>query len=148
MNHAVKALREAEAFPGPSLVIAYSPCIAHGYDLAHGVEHQKMLVDSGIWPLYRYDPRRAAEGLPPLKLDSKKPRGKVRDILPLETRFRMVEKQDPARYRKFLEASQKQADRRYAIYQQLAEVSVPKPVIPTESGEPPRQGAPDGGASN
>ncbi|MCP4205230.1 MAG: pyruvate:ferredoxin (flavodoxin) oxidoreductase [bacterium] len=126
MNHAVKALREAEAYPGPSLVIAYSPCIAHGYDLAHGVEHQKMLVDTGIWPLYRYDPRRATEGLPPLKLDSRAPRRQVRDILPLETRFRMVEKLDPARYREFLAESQRQAERRYAIYQQLAEVSVPQ----------------------
>jgi pyruvate-ferredoxin/flavodoxin oxidoreductase len=131
MNHAVKALREAEEFPGPSLVIAYSPCIAHGYDLAQGVEHQKMLVDSGIWPLYRYDPRRSAEGLPPLKLDSRAPRRKVRDVLPLETRFRMVEKLDPTRYKNFLAESQRLADRRYAIYQQLAQVSVPK-----SDGEP------------
>ncbi|MFQ5527024.1 MAG: pyruvate:ferredoxin (flavodoxin) oxidoreductase [Thermoanaerobaculia bacterium] len=126
MNHAVKAIAEAESYRGPSLVIAYSPCIAHGYDLAHGVEHQKLLVESGIWPLYRFDPRRTLEGLPPLKLDSKKPRKKVRDILPLETRFRMVEKLDPPRYKRFLAESQKRAERRFSIYQQLAGVTVPE----------------------
>ena len=99
-----------------------------------------MLVDSGIWPLYRYDPLRSAEGLPPLKLDSRKPHRKIRDILPLETRFRMVEKQDPARYKAFLAESQKQADRRYAIYQQLAAVSVPQPPEAQEPASGARAG--------
>ena len=56
----VNAFREAEAYPGPSLIIAYSHCIAHGYDMAHGLEQQKLAVDSGVWPLYRFDPRRLA----------------------------------------------------------------------------------------
>ena len=125
MNHAVKAMREAEAYPGPSLVIAYSPCIAHGYDLAQGVEHQKILVESGLWPLYRFDPRRPAEGQPPLQLDSRKPKRQVKELLPLETRFRMVEKQDPARYKEFLQQSQQQAERKYAVYEQLAGITIP-----------------------
>ncbi len=125
MNHAVKAMREAEAYPGPSLVIAYSPCIAHGYDLAQGVEHQKLLVETGLWPLYRFDPRRPAEGQPPLQLDSRKPKRKVKELLPLETRFRMVEKQDPARYKEFLQQSQQQAERKYAVYEQLAGITIP-----------------------
>jgi pyruvate-ferredoxin/flavodoxin oxidoreductase len=125
MNHAVKAMREAEEYPGPSLIIAYSPCIAHGYDLRQGVEHQKILVETGLWPLYRFDPRRSSEGEPPLQLDSRKPRRKVRDLLPLETRFRMVEKQSPERYRKFLDESQKSAERKYAVYEQLAGITIP-----------------------
>ncbi len=137
MNHAVKVLAEAESYQGPSLVIAYSPCIAHGYDLAQGVEHQKLLVESGIWPLYRFDPRRTVQGLPPLKFDSKTPKRKVSEVLPLETRFRMVEKLDPARYKRFLAESQKHAERRYAIYQQLASVTVPA----GEGLEPPAEGS-------
>ena len=124
MNHAVKAMREAEAYPGSSLVIAYSPCIAHGYDLAQGVEHQKLLVETGLWPLYRFDPQRGANGEPPLQLDSRKPRRNVNELLPLETRFRMIEKMDPARYKEFLAASQLQAERKYSVYQQLAGITV------------------------
>ena len=70
----VKAFLEAEAYDGPSLIIAYSHCIAHGYDMAHGAEQQKLAVDSGVWPLYRFDPRRIAKGEPPLQLDSVRPR--------------------------------------------------------------------------
>src|SRR4030095_7226255 len=88
--HAVKVLQEAEAFPGPSLVIAYAHCIAHGYDMADGVDHQKMAVDSGYWPLYRYDPRRADQGLPPLQLDSGPPKSDLRDYMESETRFRVI----------------------------------------------------------
>ena len=125
MNHTVKAMLEAEAYPGPSLIIAYSPCIAHGYDLRQGVDHQKLMVETGLWPLYRFDPRRPAEGRPPLQLDSRKPRRKVSELLPLETRFRMVEKQDPARYKAFLERSQQEAESRFAVYEQLAGITIP-----------------------
>ncbi len=70
----VKAFLEAEAYPGPSLIIAYSHCIAHGYDMAFGTEQQKLAVDSGVWPLYRFDPRRIEAGQPPLQLDSRRRR--------------------------------------------------------------------------
>jgi pyruvate-ferredoxin/flavodoxin oxidoreductase len=125
MNHAVRALREAESHDGPSIVIAYSPCIAHGYDLAQGAEHQKLLVETGLLPLYRFDPRRPREDKPPLQLDSKAPRRKVSELLPLETRFRMVEKIHPERYKEFLAESQRQAERRFAVYQQLAGLTIP-----------------------
>ncbi|HEX7785826.1 MAG TPA: pyruvate:ferredoxin (flavodoxin) oxidoreductase, partial [Methylomirabilota bacterium] len=122
----VQTLLEAEAYPGPSLIIAYSHCIAHGYDLVHGADQQKLAVDSGIWPLYRFDPRRVASGLPPLQLDSGPPKASARDYMRNETRFRMVEKQNPDRFKRFLDAASRQAAQRYAVYQQLAGVTVPR----------------------
>ncbi len=140
MNQTVEALAEAEAYPGPSLVIAYSPCIAHGYDLAHNVEQQKRLVASGLWPLYRFDPRRAAEGEPPLKLDSPAPRGKVKDFMQNEARFRMVEKIDRVRFRRLAAMAQEAAEQKYSIYRQLAGLTVPQPSVASSSdastGEP------------
>ena len=100
----VQALLEAEAYPGPSLIIAYSHCIAHGYDMAYGVEQQKLAVDSGVWPLYRFDPRRVAAGEPPLHLDSGRRKARVADYMRNEARFRMVERTDPARFKGFLQA--------------------------------------------
>jgi pyruvate-ferredoxin/flavodoxin oxidoreductase len=125
INQTVQTLLEAEAYPGPSLVIAYSHCIAHGYDLVHGAEQQKLAVDSGVWPLYRFDPRRVAEGLPPLQLDSGAPKASARDYMRNEARFRMIEKQDPERFKHFLDAASRQAAQRYSIYQQLAGLHVP-----------------------
>lgn len=122
-NQTVRALAEAEAFPGPSLVIAYSPCIAHGYDLSHGVEQQKKAVSSWVWPLYRFDPRRTDEGEPPLQLDCKAPSTDVGDYMQAETRFRMVEKIDRMRYRRFLRQAQHEADRRWNVYRQLAGIT-------------------------
>jgi pyruvate-ferredoxin/flavodoxin oxidoreductase len=126
INQTVQTLLEAEAYPGPSLVIAYSHCIAHGYDLVHGADQQKLAVDSGIWPLYRFDPRRVAAGQPPLQLDSGPPKASARDYMRNETRFRMVEKQDPERFKRFLDTASRQAAQRYAVYQQLAGVTVPR----------------------
>jgi pyruvate-ferredoxin/flavodoxin oxidoreductase len=121
----VRAFQEADAYPGPSLIIAYSHCIAHGYDLAFGVDQQKRAVDSGIWPLYRFDPRRIDEGLPPLQLDSGKPKIAARDYMKHEARFRMVERIDPERFQHLLDAAQRSSDRRVAIYRQLAGMTVP-----------------------
>jgi len=126
INQTVQTLLEAEAYPGPSLVIAYSHCIAHGYDLVHGVDQQKLAVESGIWPLYRFDPRRVSEGLPPLHLDSGPPKASAREYMRNETRFRMVEKQDPERFKHFLDSASRQAAQRYAVYQQLAGLTVPR----------------------
>ncbi|MFQ5351133.1 MAG: thiamine pyrophosphate-dependent enzyme, partial [Thermoanaerobaculia bacterium] len=125
INQTVQVFREAEAYPGPSLIIAYSPCIAHGYDLSQNNVQQQRLVESGLWPLYRFDPRRTAEGKPPLVLDSRPPKRPVRDFLVEETRFRMVERTDPERYRRLLAASQQQAERNFALYQKLAGIAVP-----------------------
>ena len=121
----MQAFLEAESFPGPSLLIAYSPCIAHGYELSQGVSQQGLIVDSGIWPLYRFDPRRVAKGLPPLQLDSGAPKVPVGRFMENETRFRMVEKLDPERYKFLAAQAQRLANRRVAVYQQLAGVTVP-----------------------
>jgi len=135
MNQTVQALREAEAYPGPSLVVAYSPCIAHGYDLSTQVEQQKRLVKSGGWALYRYDPRRVLEGEPPLQMDSRRPTGKVNDYMKLEARFRMVEKMDPVRYKGLLELAQDNAEKRWAVYEHLAGLTLPQYETPEELEE-------------
>jgi pyruvate-ferredoxin/flavodoxin oxidoreductase len=121
----VKAFLEAEAYPGPSLIIAYSPCIAHGYDLAEGVGHQKQAVETGYWPLYRFDPRRRAQGQNPLQLDSKAPAGDLAAYLRTEGRFRTVERQDPVRFRTLLAAARRDVQHRYAFYAYLAGENVP-----------------------
>jgi pyruvate-ferredoxin/flavodoxin oxidoreductase len=135
MSQTVQAFLEAEAYPGPSLIIAYSHCIVHGYDMADGAAQQKLAVDSGVWPLFRFDPRRLAAGDPPLHLDYGPPRARVADYMRNEARFRAVERTDPARYRQFLKASQAAADERYAIYRQLAGITVPR-VETTVDDEP------------
>jgi pyruvate-ferredoxin/flavodoxin oxidoreductase len=124
MAQAVQAFQEAEAYPGPSLIIAYSHCIAHGYDMAFGAEQQKLAVDSGVWPLYRFDPRRFGRGEAPLKLDYGAPKVPVADYVASEGRFRVVEKMDPERFRRLLAQSQREARQRFAVYQQLAGVHV------------------------
>jgi pyruvate-ferredoxin/flavodoxin oxidoreductase len=124
----VRAMMEADAYPGPSLLIAYSHCIAHGYDMAFGADQQKRAVDSGVWPVYRFDPRRIDLGEPPLVVDM--PGGKipVQDYMRNEARFRMVERMDPERFREFARRSQLAAERRIATYQHLATLRLPKPL--------------------
>jgi pyruvate-ferredoxin/flavodoxin oxidoreductase len=124
----VQALQEAESYPGPSLIIAYSHCIAHGYDMAFGADQQKRAVDSGVWPLYRFDPRRVAQGLPPLQLDAGPARIAAREYMQHEARFRMVERVDPERYKQLLAAAQRTTDQRLAIYKQLAGLTIPLEV--------------------
>jgi pyruvate-ferredoxin/flavodoxin oxidoreductase len=125
MLQTVQAFREAEAYHGPSLIIAYSHCIAHGYDMAQGAAQQKLAVESGVWPLYRFDPNRIPKGEPPLNLDYGPPKAKVADYMRNEARFRMIERADPARFKQFLEDAQAAADRRYLVYQQLSGMKVP-----------------------
>jgi pyruvate-ferredoxin/flavodoxin oxidoreductase len=117
----VKAIQEAEAHPGPSLVIAYSHCIAHGYDMAQGCEQQKLIVDSGLWPLYRFDPRRLEQGLSPLQLDSGAPKSLPEKFMMNESRFRMVEAGDPARWKRLAAAAGSDATRRLGFYKHLSE---------------------------
>ena len=125
MLQTTQAFLEAESYPGPSLIIAYSPCIAHGYDLAQGAAQQKLAVDSGVWPLYRFDPRRLVKGEPPLNLDYGPPKAKVGDYMRNESRFRVIERSDPVRFKKFIDDSQDAAERRYAVYKQLAGITSP-----------------------
>ncbi|MCA8972512.1 MAG: pyruvate:ferredoxin (flavodoxin) oxidoreductase, partial [Planctomycetes bacterium] len=133
-NQTVKAFVEAESYPGPSLILAYSPCIAHGYDLRFGVEQTKLAVETGYWPLFRYDPRRAATGAPGLELDSREPKKELAAFMNNETRFRMVERMDPERYQRLQKQAQVEADRRFSLYQQLAEIKIPVGQS-TEGGE-------------
>ena len=98
-SHTVHAFLEAESFDGPALIIAYSHCIAHGYDLRFGTEQQKLAVNSGVWPLYRFDPRRLHRGEAPLVIDAPAGRNTVEEYRRNEARFAMVEKIDPARFR-------------------------------------------------
>src|SRR5688572_30711489 len=86
----LEAFREAEAFDGPALIIAYSHCIAHGYDLAHGMEQQKLAVQSGYWPLIRYNPARREQGLNPLVIDSRAPTIPLQKYIYNETRYTML----------------------------------------------------------
>jgi pyruvate-ferredoxin/flavodoxin oxidoreductase len=122
----VKALQEAESYPGTSLIIAYSHCIAHGYDMAKGPEQQKHAVESGIWPLYRYDPRRIDQGEPALQLDSGPPKFPVGDYMREEARFRITENLDPERYKKLVKQAQLGAQQHYAVLEQLSKLVLPK----------------------
>jgi pyruvate-ferredoxin/flavodoxin oxidoreductase len=121
----VRAFVEAESFHGPSLILAYSPCIAHGYDLAYGAEQQKLVVASGAWPLYRFDPRRRAAGESPLQLDSPPPRLDLAAFARNEARFRMVEQEDPERFHRLLARAQQDLADRYALYERLARLGAP-----------------------
>ena len=125
-NHTVQAFQEADSYPGPSIIIAYSHCIAHGYDLAFGIDQQKLAVDSGIWPLYRYDPRRVQAGEPPLLLDSEGGKVSVADYMRNETRFRMVEKIDPERFKRLAVGAAHASARRVAVYDHMAKLRVPQ----------------------
>ena len=114
------ALREAEAFDGPALVIAYSHCIAHGYNLARGLDQQKLAVDTGYWPLFRYDPRRADRGESPLLLDSPAPKATLDKFTAGETRFGMLHSIAPRHAEELATQSQALLKTRYALYQHLA----------------------------
>ncbi|MGB0413194.1 MAG: pyruvate:ferredoxin (flavodoxin) oxidoreductase [Coraliomargarita sp.] len=116
----VNAFYEAMRHPGPSLIIAYSHCIAHGYNLASGFEQQKLAVSTGAWPLYRYDPSRAEDGDNPLKLDSKAPKEPLYTYTDNEARFRMLKLKDPERAKELKQVAQDFVDKRYALYERLA----------------------------
>ena len=119
-EHTIRAFLEAESYPGPSLILAYSHCIAHGIDMAKGMAHQKLAVDTGRWLLYRYDPRRTERGENPLQLDSPAPRRKLEEGMAAENRFRMLRYSQPERARELGRAAQAQLDRRWAAYRALA----------------------------
>jgi len=122
MNQTLKAIREAESYDGPSVVIAYSHCAMHGIDMMKGMDQQKLLVESGIWPLYRYDPRLVAEGKNPFQLDSKEPQlDKVTQFMANEIRFRTLRAADATRA-DMLEAKEKAlVERKWKEYRYLAD---------------------------
>ncbi|MFN9620104.1 MAG: pyruvate:ferredoxin (flavodoxin) oxidoreductase [Synechococcaceae cyanobacterium] len=128
-EHTIRAFLEAESYPGPSLILAYSHCIAHGIDMARGMEHQKLAVESGRWLLYRHDPRRAARGENPLQLDSRSPRRSLQEAMEAENRFRMLRYQQPERAQALARAAAAERDRRLAIYQALATPPASGPAV-------------------
>jgi pyruvate-ferredoxin/flavodoxin oxidoreductase len=109
----VRAILEAEAYNGPSIVIAYSHCIAHGFDLAKGMDQQKLAVDSAAWPLYRYNPDNLAAGKPALTLDSKAPKVPLRDYVYNETRYSMLVRADEGRAEALLKLAQDDVNERW-----------------------------------
>jgi len=118
------AFQEAESWDGPSLIIAYAPCIAHGFNLAgDNHEHQRLAVESGHWPLFRYDPRRAQQGDNPLRLDSRAPSIPYARFAGSEARFSMLKRANPAAARAFLQQAQQDVSERYHRYEQLASLS-------------------------
>ena len=120
----VKAFLEAEAHPGPSIILAYSHCIEHGIDMAKGMQQQKVAVESGYWPLYRYNPARALAGKNPLQLDSKKPKSNIEDFMYSENRFKRLLKIDPERAKLLLERADKEAKENYNYFRGLANIEV------------------------
>ena len=116
----VRAILEAEAYDGPSLIVAYSHCIAHGIDMAKGMTNQKLAVETGYFPLFRYNPMLAKEGKNPLKLDCKAPKIPLSDFTSLETRFNMLEKIYPERARELSVLAAEDIKNRWAMYEQLA----------------------------
>jgi pyruvate-ferredoxin/flavodoxin oxidoreductase len=118
--HTVKAFLEAEAYDGPSLIIAYSHCIAHGIDMGKGMRNQKAAVDSGYWQLYRYNPDLVKEGKNPFKLDSKGLKIPLRDYAYMETRYKMLTKTHPDLAKKLMDEAQKDVEERWKMYEQLA----------------------------
>ena len=117
----IKAMTEANSYDGPSLIIAYCHCISHGYNLINGPAQQKAAVDSGYWPLYRYDPRKIAAGENPFKLDSKDPKIPVIEYMKVENRFKMLQMLNPERAAELDANAQKFVDARWAKYKYLAE---------------------------
>jgi pyruvate-ferredoxin/flavodoxin oxidoreductase len=123
-SHTIKAFMEAESYDGPSLIIAYSHCIAHGYDMVHGLDQQKAAVQSGYWPLFRYDPRLASQGKNPFQLDSRAPSIKLKDYVYNETRYTMLVKSNPDEAHRLLEEAQKDVLGRWKIYEHMANMPV------------------------
>jgi pyruvate-ferredoxin/flavodoxin oxidoreductase len=120
----VRAFQEADSYNGPSLIIAYSHCIAHRYDLEHGLDQQDLAVQSGYWPLFRFDPRRVGTNQPPLKLDSGAPKIALDKYIYNETRYRMLTKSDPERAKMLLADAEREVKSRYGYYEQLAKLTM------------------------
>ena len=118
----IRAFQEAEAWHGPSLIIAYSTCIAHGIDMTKSMSHQKKAVQSGYWPLYRYNPAEAHDGQKPFQLDSRAPSVPFREFAEEEGRFAMLARTNPERSERLLQLAQADINERWRFYEQMAGV--------------------------
>jgi pyruvate-ferredoxin/flavodoxin oxidoreductase len=142
-SHTVKAFQEAEAHDGPSIIIAYSSCIAHGYDLVHGLEQQKLAVQSGYWPLMRYNPALREEGKNPFQLDSKAPSIRLKEYSYREARYTMLARSNPELAAHLLKEAQDDVERQWRVYSARATMPgrgetpniapAEKPVAPPET---------------
>jgi pyruvate-ferredoxin/flavodoxin oxidoreductase len=146
-THTVKAFLEAEAHDGPSLIIAYSPCIAHGFDMSMGLDQQKKAVLSGYWPLLRYNPALRREGKNPFRLDSKAPSIPLKQYAYEEARYTMLLRSDPEAARDLLRLAQGDVEREWRVYSNRAAMAGPSetphiaPVEPESSAEPVKKGS-------
>ncbi len=138
----IRAFMEAESYDGPSVIIAYSPCIAHGVDLSNNLRQQDMAVNSGHWALFRYDPRRTARGENPLSVDCKPPSIPYRDFISTETRFSVLSRIHPDAAEKYLQMAQKHVYTKFSLYEQLAHLAVQKAPeqVPAKIAEPADKG--------
>jgi len=137
-THTVRAFREAEAYPGPSLIIAYSHCIAHGYDMAFGLNQQKSAVLSGYWPLLRYDPSLREHGKNPFQLDSKAPSIPLKKYIYEEARYSMLARSHPQHARELLRQAQDDVERQWRVYESRAAMAgegLPAPAVPPEPAD-------------
>jgi pyruvate-ferredoxin/flavodoxin oxidoreductase len=133
----VNAFKEADSYSGTSVIVAYAHCIAHGYDMAGALGQQEKAVDSGYWPLFRYDPRKVAAGESPLKLDSPAPKIDLARFVENETRFKQVEQANPEAFKKLMTQAQKDVREKYALYEQLARAMSPANLVPGAAGKKP-----------
>mgnify|MGYP004638843687 FL=1 len=117
----IKAMNEAEAYDGPSLIIAYCPCINQGLNMADGLSHQKNAVETGSWPLFRFNPVNETAGKAPLTLDSKAPSKPLAEFMSSETRFQVVNKMNPARYEELLEKAQKNVNDKHTLLEYMSQ---------------------------
>ncbi|HQY20478.1 MAG TPA: thiamine pyrophosphate-dependent enzyme, partial [Ignavibacteria bacterium] len=120
-THTLRAFLEAESYDGPSLIIAYSHCIAHGINMEKAIDHQKNAVKSGYWPLFRYDPRLIDENKNPFRLDSGEPVIKLEEYAYAQARYKMLTKSDPLQAKKLMKLAQEDVKKRFDIYKRLAE---------------------------
>jgi pyruvate-ferredoxin/flavodoxin oxidoreductase len=130
-EHTLRAFIEAEAYDGPSLIIAYSHCIAHGINMKTALKNHKAVVDSGQWPLYRYNPERAAQGENPMQLDSRAPKIPLKEYLNMENRFKMLELSQPTVAATLFQQAQEDVNVRWALYEYLAT----RPGKPQSNGQ-------------
>ena len=138
-THTLKAFIDAESYPGVSIIIAYSPCIAHGVDMSHNHSQQDLAVKSGHWPLLRYDPRLREQGKHPMSVDSAAPSIPFRDFARNEARFTVLERQNPEAAEQFMVQAEKDARLRHQEYLELAEMAVPEVVIAEKDREAAEQ---------
>jgi pyruvate-ferredoxin/flavodoxin oxidoreductase len=137
--HTLNVFREAEAFDGPSLILAYSHCVAHGYDMAHGMEQQKLAVQTGYWPLMRYNPALTRESKNPFILDSKAPSAPLKQYVYNESRYTMLVQSRPEVARELLKLAEQDVRDRWHLYETLAAAPYGQMAVAPVNGTAPEK---------